>query len=137
MSGRARERGREAEECAARFLKAEGYSVLCRNFGGKGGELDLVVRKGDTVAFVEVRSLSEGSAIHPVETIDRGKRARIFKAALRYLVTTGLFGQVDCRFDVIAVRWKESGSPELEHIRDAFGWENGLEAPGIIRSSPH
>jgi putative endonuclease len=45
-----------AEWLAAAFLTAKGYRVLARRYGGKGGEIDLIVRRGKTVAFVEVKA---------------------------------------------------------------------------------
>ena len=48
-------RGREAERHAERWLKARGLQVLARNYRCRFGELDLVMRQGDTLVFVEVR----------------------------------------------------------------------------------
>lgn len=48
--------GRRAEWLAILWLSAKGYRLLERRFGGKGGEIDLVMRRGRTVAFVEVKA---------------------------------------------------------------------------------
>ncbi len=47
--------GRRAEWLAILYLLAKGYRPLARRFGGKGGEIDLIMRRGRTVAFVEVK----------------------------------------------------------------------------------
>lgn len=48
--------GRVAEQVAALFLMAKGYRILARRYGGKGGEIDLIAKRGDTIAFVEVKA---------------------------------------------------------------------------------
>ena len=48
--------GRRAEWLAILWLSAKGYRLLERRFGGKGGEIDLVMKRGRTVAFVEVKA---------------------------------------------------------------------------------
>lgn len=48
--------GRRAEWLAILWLSAKGYRLLERRFGGKGGEIDIVMRRGRTVAFVEVKA---------------------------------------------------------------------------------
>lgn len=48
--------GRRAEWLAILWLSAKGYRLLERRFGGKGGEIDIVMKRGRTVAFVEVKA---------------------------------------------------------------------------------
>lgn len=48
--------GRRSEWLAILFLSAKGYRLLTRRFGGKGGEIDLVMKRGRTIAFVEVKA---------------------------------------------------------------------------------
>ena len=48
--------GRRAEWLAILWLMMKGYRLLERRFGGKGGEIDLVMKRGRTIAFVEVKA---------------------------------------------------------------------------------
>lgn len=48
--------GRRAEWLAILWLTVKGYRLLERRFGGKGGEIDLVMKRGRTIAFVEVKA---------------------------------------------------------------------------------
>ena len=108
-------KGAVYEEQAALFLKAAGYEILDRNWSCPMGELDIVARKGATVAFVEVRERSSPEYGLPAETVGRAKRAKIVKAAMAYI-------KVRCpeadtfRFDFIGIT---PGTPP-EHIEDAF-----------------
>jgi putative endonuclease len=61
---RAGRTGHTAEWLAAAFLMAKGYSILARRYGGKGGEIDLIARRGQTVIFVEVKARAELEAAY-------------------------------------------------------------------------
>ncbi|MCU0230384.1 MAG: YraN family protein [Acidobacteria bacterium] len=111
-------RGRTAEDLAARYLAAAGLEILERNVRLPGGELDLVAREGDLIVFVEVRSRRRGSRFSPEATVDRGKRARLARAADAWLSRRGL-PLARCRFDVVAVV-AAAGGYRLRHRRGAF-----------------
>jgi putative endonuclease len=88
--------------------------VLARNVWAGGYELDLVVRRGRTIAFVEVKSKSGDGFGDPLEMVTPLKAARIRHAAAAWLAAYGAAG-LDVRFDVVAVRGRR-----LEHLRGAF-----------------
>lgn len=108
--------GDRAEEAAARHLAAAGCQLLARNARYPDGELDLVVREGELVAFVEVRLRSSRSFGGATASVDRFKQKRLMRAAQRWLAQN--YGQrwPACRFDVVAV----DGDGTIEWIRDAF-----------------
>lgn len=108
--------GAAAELAAERHLVAAGCRVLDRNARYREGELDLVVRERDVIAFVEVR-LRTGERFGGAATsVDAFKQKRLARAAQRWLAER--FGErwPACRFDVVAV----DGSGRIEWIRDAF-----------------
>jgi putative endonuclease len=108
-------KGEQYEEQAALFLKAAGFEILDRNWACPMGELDIVARKGETVAFVEVRARSSSAYGLPSETVNRAKRAKIIKTAMAYIKARGLRSDT-FRFDFVGI---VPGQPP-EHIEDAF-----------------
>jgi ribonuclease HII len=110
--------GRRGEQAAADFLTDRGYAILERGYRGAGGEIDLIVRRGEELAFVEVKTSRQGSTGHPEERVGAAKRAHLIRVAHQYLGQQGEVGST-CRFDVIAVMLG-CGEPEIHHLEDAF-----------------
>ena len=75
--------GLSAESVAAALLRLKGYSILARRYVVSGGEIDLVVRRGDAIAFVEVKA--RGRLHVAAEAITATKRRRISRAARVWL----------------------------------------------------
>jgi putative endonuclease len=116
--GDSKSKGQKAEDCAARFLERKGYKIIERNFRKRFGEIDIIVRKGNTLVFVEVRSLV-GNFMEPVESISFSKKERILKAAKAYLLDKQWQG--DVRFDFIGIKGEGEGQT-IEHFEDFFGF---------------
>lgn len=76
-------RGRGAERVALVWLLLKGYRPLARRFSAAGGEIDLVVRRGGTIAFVEVKA--RGTMDAALTSIDAVKRRRFGRAARAWL----------------------------------------------------
>jgi putative endonuclease len=111
--------GREGEALAERYLEDRGYRLLARRFRLRNGEIDLVMKDGETVVFVEVRSRASSGLGHPFESIGGLKRSRLVRAARLFLAIHRLH-DAPCRFDAVAVRFEGSGPPAIEHMKDAF-----------------
>ena len=86
---RIHDRGRRGEAIAARHLEAAGWEVLDRNWRAGHAELDLVVRRGDLVAFVEVKTRARGGRADPLEGITAAKRGEVERAARRWILERG------------------------------------------------
>lgn len=114
------ELGRVGEQCAARYLRRQGYRIVARGLRYARGELDLVAWDGSTIVFVEVKTRVSNQRGLPGEAVDQRKQRRITRAALLYLKQHRLLNR-RCRFDVVAIVWPPSSrQPEIELIRDAF-----------------
>ncbi|MGF1526548.1 MAG: YraN family protein [Candidatus Competibacterales bacterium] len=115
-------RGRAVEWAACQRLTRCGLQLLEANYRCPWGELDLVMKDGETWVFVEVRSRRRSSFASAVESIDEAKQRRLVATAQHYLASRGI--EEPCRFDVVAVDLPHSGqNPEDGHwvwIRDAF-----------------
>ena len=110
--------GRRSEQLAARFLRANGYSIEAANVRYPVGEIDLVAREGHTLCFVEVRSARSLQWGGPMASVGDRKRRCLIRAARWYLHRRPPTGEV--RFDVIAVTWGPSDVPSFELVRGAF-----------------
>lgn len=116
--------GRWGEGRAARFLQRRGWTVLARNYRFGRREVDLVVRRGDLVAFVEVKTRAGRGFGLPQEAITALKRREIEAVATHFLCRHGLEG-VSVRFDAMAIEVDRGlRVARVEHVEDAWrpGW---------------
>lgn len=112
--------GRWGEDVAVRHLLEQGLQVLDRNWRCREGELDVVVREGSTLVFVEVKARSGHGYGEPAEAVTRLKARRIHGLAARWLgENRPPGGSWDLRFDVVSVLRTPQG-PEVLHLRGAF-----------------
>ncbi len=93
--------GKEAEARAARYLQTRGLRLLARNWRCRFGEIDLILREGDTLVFVEVRARGHGGFGSAAESITAAKRERLRRTAAVYLARSGHRGA--CRFDAVLI----------------------------------
>jgi putative endonuclease len=114
-----RREGASWEALAERRLHEAGLTTLARNWHCRHGELDLVMRDGDSVVFVEVRYRGGGRFGGGVESIHAGKQRRLIAAASLFLQSQPALARLPCRFDVVALGGSEA-KPEWEWLRGAF-----------------
>lgn len=106
--------GARGEALAADWYLAEGYEVLDRNWRCRDGELDLVLRRGRTLVFCEVKTRTTDAFGVPAEAVTHAKQRRIRRLAARWL-DEGSVRPGQIRFDVAAVL-----AGRLEVIEGAF-----------------
>jgi putative endonuclease len=95
----AERRGRRAETLAAWLLRLKGYRVLARRYRTPAGEIDLIVRRGRAVAFVEVKERADEVAA--LEAVTPAARRRIANAAALWVSRHPAAAALDLRFDMV------------------------------------
>ena len=106
--------GAVGEERAAAWYRGQGYLVLHRNWRCREGELDLVVRRGRELVFVEVKTRTTDRFGIPAEAVTSAKQRRVRALARRYLADNGARAG-SLRFDVVSIL-----AGQLEVIEAAF-----------------
>lgn len=121
--------GRWGEELAERALRDKGYRTVGRRVAVGRDELDLVMRSGATLVFVEVKTRVDETFGRPAEAVDRHKRRKLSRAAMRYLMNLREKPEY-FRFDVVEViGCAEGAAPRIEHIENAFGLDGRYRVP--------
>lgn len=114
-----RRAGQAAEQQALEYLLDQGLTLETRNFRCRQGEIDLVMRQGGSLVFIEVRSRRSNRYGGALESVDYHKQQRILTAARYYLAAHPEAARRPCRFDVITLG-PCGESHRLQWIRDAF-----------------
>lgn len=94
--------GAAGEDLSAAWYEARGYRVVARNWRCSGGELDLVLRRGATVVFCEVKTRTSLAFGSPLEAVTPLKQRRIRRLAAAWLHESPGHA-TDVRFDVAGV----------------------------------
>lgn len=110
-------RGAAAELQAAEFLQRHGLTLVTRNYRCRYGEIDLIMRDGATLVFVEVRLRSSRDFGGAAASIGALKQGRLVRAAQHYL--SAQRGDPACRFDALLLH--SADGMRIEWIKNAFG----------------
>ncbi|MEX0994499.1 MAG: YraN family protein [Balneolaceae bacterium] len=119
MSKTTREKGSEAENLAAAYLEAKGWTILDQNYFFEHAEVDIVAYDQQFIVFVEVKARSNTFFGRPEEAITPEKEKNIYKAAEAWIYERKMEGAL-VRFDVIAIIQKKDAGPDITHFEDAF-----------------
>ena len=111
--------GAEGEARAAAWLERAGYRIVARNVRADGVEIDLVVRRGTLIAFVEVKTRRGRGYGAGEEAVDARKRARLRHGAVAWLHEHGR-GNSRVRFDVVVCEPSARGTWRIRHLPAAF-----------------
>ena len=110
--------GREGEDRASSFLQSNGYKIIDRNYRERGGEIDIIAETGETLVFVEVKALPNGTLETLSHELGPIKQQKILKTAKLYLQKHREYSNRYIRFDVLAV--DVPGLEPVHHITNAF-----------------
>jgi putative endonuclease len=108
------------EQAALAHLEKRGYELVARKWRCAVGEIDLLMRDGATLVFVEVRTRRSDRFGAAEESVGRTKQAKLIALAYAYLEATSVPSDVPWRIDVVALSIDRIGRvARLRHIRDA------------------
>ena len=110
--------GVRAEQRAAWFYRMRGYRIVARNVRSRYGELDLIVRRGGTLVFVEVKGRQSLTAGEGLESVTPAKQRRIEQLAAVWLLRNPHEGPI--RYDVVSLQWT-GWRFRVTHVEDAWG----------------
>lgn len=105
--------GRKGENITLQYLLQNGYELLERNYRYKRDEIDIIVRKNNTICFVEVKKRSSLKFGYPESFVSEGQKKRIHEAAENFIIEKNWEGNI--RFDISAVT-----ENDIEYFEDAF-----------------
>lgn len=107
--------GLQAEQLAATFLVNHGLKLVDKNYHCRFGEIDLIMKEGTTLVFVEVRLRSNGRFGNAATSITPQKQRKLILTATHYLQA---HGESACRFDAILMSTVDV--TQIEWVRNAF-----------------
>ncbi|KTD18768.1 putative endonuclease distantly related to archaeal Holliday junction resolvase [Legionella lansingensis] len=110
--------GIAAEKQAQAYLIAQGLQWVTSNYRCRWGEIDLIMRDGVCLIFVEVRARSSIAFGGAAASVTHRKQQKLLKTASYYLLKHGLGNKQATRFDVLSL---EGSGPRINWIKNAFG----------------
>ncbi len=111
-------KGHRGEFWARMYLRLKGYGILYKRYKTAVGEIDLVVKRGRQLIFVEVKSHASEEA--SLDHVTPSQKKRIVKAARWFISANPPLKDHQQRFDVITVDFSGKLWPKISHIKNAF-----------------
>ncbi len=112
--------GSTAERIALDYLLGQRLRLITRNFNCRVGEIDLIMRDGDVLVFVEVRYRRANRFASAAVSINYRKQQKLIKAASFFLCRNSHWAERVMRFDVVALDGPSESRSTLQWIKDAF-----------------
>lgn len=115
----ARKSGFHWEKAAESYLRTQGLRLLQRNFSSRFGEIDLIMKDGQTLVFVEVKYRKSNLHGSGADAVTFHKQEKISRTAAWYLAKNPHKAESICRFDVISIN-QDRTTQSIDWIRNAF-----------------
>lgn len=109
--------GKKGEQLAVDFLLNKGYEITERNYRFDKAEVDIIAKKENILAIIEVKTRSTADFGNPQDFVKPKQIQRLVKAVDEYVTVNGL--NVEVRFDIVAII-KEGKVFNIEHLENAF-----------------
>lgn len=106
------------EDKVREYLISKGYEIIKSNYCMRGGEIDIIAKNDDTIAFVEVKTRAKNSLTSGFEAITRAKQKFIAKTAVKFMATENY--DLQPRFDAAEVILDGDKVLSIDYIEGAF-----------------
>lgn len=110
-------KGSDAEQLAVSYLQRQRLVLIAQNYRCRFGEIDLIMRDGSVLVFIEVRMRANEQFGGAAASITPAKQAKLLRTARHYL--SEINSEPPCRFD--AVLLSGTAGQAIEWIKNAFG----------------
>ena len=113
--------GNAGETAVCRYLKFRGYEIIDRNYKTRFGEIDIIAKKKNIIAFIEVKTRQKNSLVSGLDAVGYKKQHRVITAAKEFILKKHLF-DLQPRFDVAEVTdyRRKLARFSIKYIENAF-----------------
>lgn len=119
----AQQLGKWAEQTALGLLQAQNYVWVTSNYHSRCGEVDLIVKRGQELVFVEVKARTIGNYGQACEMVTWTKKKKIIKTAMRFLQRYPSYQEFYCRFDVICFDFPQKIAKTVQQDFSKFHYD--------------
>lgn len=119
--------GARYEALVAGYLQGQGAKIVMRNFRARNGEIDLIIRDGEYLVFLEVKYRSSRSKGSGAEAVNYKKQETICRISDFYRVRFGIKDNTPIRYDVVECTTDEQGGAVVTWYKNAFPYHPGRQ----------
>ena len=114
------DKGRKGEDIVCRWLCANGYHIVDRNYWIRGGDLDIIAENEMFLVFVEVKTRNPHSMISGLDAVTRKKKQHLIRTAAIWISDHSAYMTLQKRFDVACVTLHYGHFEGIDYYENAF-----------------